>query len=111
MRSDIQIKNLVISTPHYEYQVRVDRKSILGNPFYMRHESERKLVIAKYREYYYKRFNTDSEFRVEVERLLQLYLSVGKLELFCWCAPKECHSEIIKEHIENLASIAGADNA
>ena len=32
-------------------------------------------------------------------KLLRLYEKHGTLNLFCWCFPKRCHSETIKEYI------------
>jgi hypothetical protein len=36
----------------------------------------------------------------ELKRLIDIYKKHGRLRLFCWCAPKKCHAETIKELIE-----------
>ena len=65
--------------------VRIDRASKWGNPFTMRGEYERDEVIRKYEVYL--RNN---------ERLLHdLNELVGAKRLFCWCAPKKCHGDVI----------------
>lgn len=97
----ITIKNLRNEKPQYEWQVRVDRTSLLGNPFHMADESQRDKVCDKYEAY----FNwimqmKSSAFYKEVERLLFLLKKHGKLELFCWCAPKRCHAETIKNYLK-----------
>jgi hypothetical protein len=38
-----------------------------------------------------------SEQRLELARLLGLLARHGKLVLVCWCAPKACHGEVIRE--------------
>ena len=100
--STVTIKNLRYERPQAEWQVRVDRTSLLGNPFHMSDESQRNKVCDKYEAY----FNwimqmKSSAFYKEVERLLIIMKKHGKLELFCWCAPKRCHAETIKKYIEN----------
>ena len=37
----IQIKNLRNQKPQYPYDVKVDRSSVLGNPFFMQFEEQR----------------------------------------------------------------------
>ena len=95
----ITIKNMDYSTPYYECDVRVDRKTIFGNPFRIEDESLRNDALDKYQVYFYDRIKKDLEFRNEAEKLLRLYEKYGMLNLFCWCFPKRCHSETIKEYI------------
>ena len=100
--TNIAIKNLRNEKPQYEWQVKVDRSSVLGNPFYMADESQRDKVCDKYEDYFnWIIQNKSSAFYKEVGRLLSLLKKYGKLELFCWCAPKRCHAETIKKYIEN----------
>lgn len=108
----ITIKNLRNSKPQCEWQVRVDRTSVLGNPFYMSDESHRDEVCDKYEDYFYNMVGFDEDagfhnikafrFNEELRRLVAIYKKHGKLELYCWCAPKRCHAETIKAYIENL---------
>lgn len=84
-----------------EWDVRVDRASVLGNPFRMRSESERDMVCEKYKEYFKKKIlEKDERFLEELRRLYRIYKKYGKLRLFCWCAPRRCHAETIKEFLE-----------
>ena len=66
--------------------VRVDRKTKWGNPFVMRHESERAAVIAKYREY----------LKGKPELFAALPELRGK-DLACWCSPLPCHGDVLLE--------------
>jgi ribosomal protein S26 len=37
-----------------------------------------------------------NQVRSEMGKLYKLYRKHGKLNLWCWCAPKACHTEIVK---------------
>ena len=98
---EITIKNLRVEKPSAEYQVRVDRTSVLGNPFYMASEAERDAVCDKYEVYFKNKISLeDNAFMAELRRLYRIAKRYGKLELFCWCAPKRCHAETIKKFLE-----------
>lgn len=97
---NIEICNLRNDKVEKPYDVRVDRASIFGNPFYMKDESMREDVCVKYQSYFLNRLNKDDIFRKEFDKLKEIYKKYGKLRLFCWCAPKKCHAEIIKFFIE-----------
>ena len=95
--SKVTIKNLRFSKPEHEWQVKVDRSSVLGNPFYMANESKRDEVCDRYEAYFKSVIqNTESAFYKELERLYTILKKHGKLELFCRSAPKCCHAETIK---------------
>jgi hypothetical protein len=74
--------------------VRVDRKSIFGNPFKMKDESDRASVIKCFGTYFYGRLQMDAGFLGAVESLR------GKV-LLCWCSPKPCHADVIAEYLNN----------
>ena len=103
-----EIINLRKLMPLYQWDVRVDRSSILGNPFNMSKVSTRDVVCDKYRKYFAEVMLSDSNhaiaFQKEMNRLLALYKKHGKLRLFCWCAPKRCHAETIKAWIQIYTS-------
>lgn len=96
----IEIKNLRVEYPMKEWQVRVDRRSVLGNPFYMGSEAQRDEVCEKYIKYFREQRVNNPAFQAELSRLYHIYKKCGKLELFCWCAPKRCHAETIKKFLE-----------
>jgi hypothetical protein len=77
----------------------VDRSSVLGNPFYMQTERQRNEVCDEYAEYFKQQLFKNQAFVDELQRLITVYRHYGKLELFCWCAPKRCHAETIREFI------------
>jgi len=95
MSLQIIIENLRHNTPCYVYDVRVDRSNkILGNPFFMAQESQREQVCDSYRD-----SPKGKEYMLEIERLSGLLKKHGQLRLFCWCAPKRCHAETIRDLI------------
>lgn len=94
----IEICNLRKEKPTHPYDIRVDRQSVLGNPFYMRDESERDKVCDEYEEYFYRRLKDCAT----MQRVIDCYKEYGKLRLFCWCSPKRCHAETIKDYILEL---------
>lgn len=97
----IEICNLRKEQLKFAYDMRVDRNSILGNPFYMRDESERDIVCEKYKEYFYREIKNNKVFLEELRHLYRVHKQYGRLRLFCWCAPKKCHAETIKAFLES----------
>ena len=96
----ILIKNLRKEKPSEEWDVKVDRQSVLGNPFSMNHdERKRDEVCDRYDEYFENEYENNVNFALEVNRLVNLYRVHGCLNLFCWCATKRCHSETIRDYI------------
>lgn len=70
--------------------MRIDRKSVWGNPFELPADGDRETVIRNYAEYYLP--NKPSLLK-KIESL------VGKA-LGCWCAPEACHGDVLKEATE-----------
>lgn len=105
----IEIMNLRNTKPSEPYDVKVDRTSPLGNLFTMRKwsslynskDEERNKVCDEYEKYFEEKIykGDHSIYYEEILRLKKLYDKYGKLRLFCWCAPKRCHSETIRDYI------------
>jgi len=96
----IQVMNLRTCKPEFEYDVRIDRGTALGNPFYMNGEAMRDEVCDKYEE-----MPKSEAWHKEIDRLLNLYALHGKLRLFCWCAPKRCHGMYIKHVLLGMTDV------
>ena len=95
----IKIKNLRKNQPSKDYDIKVDRSSPLGNPFYMEDESKRDKVCDEYHIWFYENKH-EIVFHQELFRIGEIYKKFGKLNLFCWCDPKRCHAETIKQYLE-----------
>ena len=99
----IQICNLRKEKTSKQYDVKCDRSSVLGNPFPMKTEAKRDECCEQYSQRFLSIMDKPDEFKKfhkEMQRLLAIYRLHGKLRLFCWCAPKRCHTETIKAWIE-----------
>lgn len=91
-------------------QVRVDRKSPLGNPFVMSDESQRDSVCDLYEKYFRKQVKHEIQsFCNELESLLTL-ANERDIRLMCWCSPKRCHAETIRDWILNNEKYIGTRN-
>ena len=80
---------------HREY---VGRPSKLGNPFPMRKEADRAKVVEQYTAWLRSQYAAKGPVRKELERLLSIARR-QPLELVCFCAPKSCHADIIRNAI------------
>lgn len=96
----ITIKNLRSSKPKHPWDFKVDRSTPVGNPYNMKLETDRDIVCNKYKDWFYNAAH-NKLFFTYLGILSETYKQHGKLNLFCWCAPKRCHAEIIKEALED----------
>lgn len=101
----IEIKSLKTETPENPWDFVVDNRSVLGNPFFENEWYSREDVCEAYKIYFYNRINTfDTIILEEVRILYYAYKEYGKLNLFCWEAPKKCHANTIREYLYNYLS-------
>jgi hypothetical protein len=81
--------------PERHRLVKIDRSSVLGNPFPMQSEADREKVIAQYRVWLWEQYNKPaSKVREALWKISALHES-GDVLLGCWCAPKPCHGDVI----------------
>jgi DNA polymerase, archaea type len=73
--------------------VYIGRPSLLGNPFHMGNESERLEVIRKFTQY---AIGNESVIE-EISKLSNRLKSGEKIRLVCFCSPKDCHGDVIRE--------------
>jgi len=78
--------------------VYVGRPSPLGNPYAMAHEGQRDGVVDAYARWLEDRMRERGPVRAEIERLA----SLPDGTLVCWCAPRRCHAEVIRDWIERV---------
>lgn len=104
--------------------IRVDRASVLGNPFELKVESDRDYVIDNYRLWLWANIQTKSECIIipnqpvskkwkkpmsahvyrELCRIESKVKNGEDVNLVCWCAPKRCHADVIKSCIAWMCS-------
>lgn len=89
---------LIKNQKRYKGQgVYIGRPSFLGNPFSIGKDGGREVVIAKYQVWLEERLDHDcAATRMFVELFDQL-CSGQELTLICWCAPRRCHGEVIRD--------------
>ena len=96
----IEIKNLRYERPENPYDVIVDRRHPLGNPFHMNNESERDRVCNEYDNWLQIHVTNGNMIIIhELEKLVNRYTKFNRLRLFCWCYPKRCHAESIRKQL------------
>ncbi|MDG4784330.1 DUF4326 domain-containing protein [Micromonospora sp. WMMD1102] len=70
--------------------VRIDRRTDWGNPFEMPADGDRQTVIRNYADHYLP----------HKPSLLDRIESLTGKALACWCAPDDCHGDVLKEATE-----------
>lgn len=87
------------------YNIKVDRTSPLGNPFYLddpTDDEKRDVVCDRYEEYFHNKVKCQGSFRDEVIRLYRIMEAGHSLNLQCWCSPRRCHADTIKSFLESF---------
>ncbi len=79
--------------------IKVDRSTHLGNPFKIGTDGTREQVIEKYR-IHLPHLLADNPLAREAMQVIREHAHHNPLTLDCWCAPKACHAEVIKEYVE-----------
>lgn len=75
--------------------IRIDRGTALGNPFRMKDESQREEVIRRYKRYLWEDIKVKGPMYKALRFLLIQEAKGLEVLLGCWCAPKECHGDVI----------------
>jgi tRNA-dihydrouridine synthase len=91
-----------------EKDIYIARPSIFGNPWSHMDSSypdakkteTRKEAIDNYLQYFLQQYKNNVEFQEIVDHLTELHKQGQDINLVCWCAPHECHGDIIKKFIE-----------
>lgn len=81
----------VVNRREHPFDVYIGRPSKWGNPFVIGKDGNREQVIEKYRELILN----------QPKLMRELYELQNKI-LGCWCKPKACHGDILKELVERL---------
>jgi hypothetical protein len=71
------------------------RPRILGNPFVMRSEADRELVIEQFRQHLWKDIQRNGPMKKELDRLRGCEKQGREVILMCCCKPAPCHGDII----------------
>ncbi|MFZ1529011.1 MAG: DUF4326 domain-containing protein [Ferruginibacter sp.] len=82
---------------------RIDRTTVLGNPYIIGQDGTRKEVIEKYRLLLPQQYGLLNIIRDSIDAMLERAKTYPIL-LACWCAPLPCHGDVIRDFILNLDS-------
>ena len=79
---------------------RIDRGSVLGNPFVMDKDAdkstERNRVCDLYHRWLWDRMKEHGSVSRIINEYADEYISTQSLIFRCWCAPLRCHGESVR---------------
>lgn len=87
---------------HREYCGRPGKGELglLGNPFWMKDESQRNKCCDEFHTWFGLQMNINNgKIHQRVNELIEI-AKTQDIELACFCSPKRCHTETIKAYIE-----------
>ena len=84
--------------------VRIDRRTVWGNPFVVGRDGTRAQVIARYRTDLWRRIRAG-------EIALEEVAALNGRDLACHCAPLPCHGEVLARAAAWAASVLAARRA
>lgn len=91
---------IIVNKHHGKSGEYIGRGSPLGNPFVIGKDGSREQVIAKYRVWLNEQIMGKNPVVLdELNRLGNKAIDEKGLALQCFCYPKPCHGEIIKEKL------------
>ena len=74
--------------------------SVLGNKFVVGKDGNRNEVVEKYRKWLWVEFKKKSKVYEELVRIGRKVKNGEKVDLVCWCAPKRCHGDVVRNCIK-----------
>lgn len=91
---------IIVNKHHGKSGEYIGRGSPLGNPFVIGKDGSREQVIAKYRVWLNEQLMRKNPVVLdELNRLGNKAIDEKGLALQCFCYPKPCHGEVIKEKL------------
>lgn len=79
--------------------VRIDRKTIFGNPKHIGTDGTRTEVCEQYEIYARKQMEINGAYARRIRKLRKLYLAGQSIRLLCHCTPKKCHGSTVRRLI------------
>lgn len=97
MPDSIEVVNIYIE----KADIYCGRGSALGNPFKMDSEADRDIVCAQYENYFKQKvvIERNQSMLRQINQIRNTLHVKGSVKLGCFCAPKKCHCETIKNYI------------
>ena len=88
----------IVNKHHGSSGVYVGRPTVLGNPYTLQVYT-RTDAIARYRIWLRQQWQRHGEVHAALLQLARRYKACEQLTLVCWCAPRRCHAEVIREAV------------
>jgi Domain of unknown function (DUF4326)/YspA, cpYpsA-related SLOG family len=88
----------IVNRNHGSSGIYVGRPTVLGNPYTLK-VYNRTDAIARYRIWLRQQWQRQGEVQAALLQLARQYHEQGELTLVCWCAPRPCHAEVIREAV------------
>lgn len=100
----IEVINKHHKLPPTDHDVYIGRPGVLANQWshlpntqaHFRVET-REEAVEQYEKWLRASLNVDPVVTKEMKRIYKLWQNSGNLRLVCWCAPCQCHGDVIKE--------------
>jgi len=73
--------------------------TVLGNPYFMADEGQRENVIFRYKKWLIEKMEKEGPVATAVGEIARVS-QYSEVRLACFCSPKSCHCDVIKEMIE-----------
>lgn len=89
----------VVNKHHGTKGIYIGRGSPLGNPYVIDANHSRDWVINEYRAYLKRKIHSNDHKICTALNLICDEVLKGPVNLVCYCAPKPCHGDVIKEFI------------
>lgn len=83
--------------------VYIGRPSALGNPFKVATPAERGSAIVLFRDYLPEAYSKGGKVKKAIDDLVVKFKAGEEINLLCFCAPRPCHGDVIREFVERLA--------
>jgi len=91
----------IVNKHHSSSGVYVGRPTVLGNPYTLQAYT-RTDAIARYRIWLRQQWQRQGEVHAALLQLARWYQARAQLTLVCWCAPRRCHADVIREAVLGL---------
>ncbi len=85
----------------------IGRGSVFGNPYShmdgtkaLYKVATREEAIEKYREWFHKERLNNVALYDKLNQMIGWLVNGGDINLVCYCAPKPCHADVIKQYLE-----------
>lgn len=102
----IRIRNKSDAVDPGRETIPVHRPHPLGNPFFLK-EGFREDVISRHRSWLREKYYVEKDRNIveNIDRIAALVLDGREVDLVCYCRPKRCHAENIRDLVMEIVEL------